>query len=392
MNQFTKLNLLSFTWAFLVIQAIIFPLFLDSGLSKSEAFSVMGIFSIAMAILDVPGGILSDRIGRKATLILAGLFKGMGGMVLIFAQQFWGFAFAYVLIGIANSLISGTDLALLYETHADVENEKRPPIFDLLAQRNLWSKYGTALSSLLGGALGSFGYTLPLVMNAVFAWLALGIAFRLKDPTKREKDLTIEPQAKFKWREILEETHRQKVFIFALVTLSLILVSAQWSFQMFWKSKMLSPLWLGVLWAIYSLMGGHAVKFSLKIFGEHPIRLIFSSLFVVAIGLAGAGLMPGVWGLVFCFFVPAGLSPALVQLRHLLNSDLQPAWRATLNSVDSFLSRGIFFLLSPFLGVALGHYTYKEAFVFVSLLIAFSLLLVASGLAFRFSLTGRGQR
>lgn len=360
-DQFTKLNLLSFTWAFLVIQAVIFPLFLDSGLSQGDAFLVMGVFSLTMAFLDVPAGLLSDRIGRRTTLIYASIFKGIGGMVLIFSHGLSVFIAAYVFIGIANSLLSGTDLALLYETHAQAQNP--PPIFNLLAQRNLFSKYGTALSSLLGGALASGGYRWPLLLNAGFAWMALLIAFSLWEPRQHDSSLTTRSwRDRFKIGEAVWETRRKRYVIFALVLLSVVFVTAQWSFQSFWKAQNVTFFWMGVLWASYNLMGGHAVKSSVRLLGHEPARLIYSSLALAAVGLLGAGLLPGTFGLISCLLVPVGLSPALVQLRHLLNDDMKPEWRATLNSIDSFLSRIIFFIASPFLGRALANFGFSASF------------------------------
>lgn len=374
-SQFTKLNWLAFAWAFLVIQAVIFPLFLDSGLSHSEAFLIMGVFSVTMAVLDIPSGYLSDRIGRRRTLIFAGLMKGIGGGVLVFGyvkradpiQSFACYTLAYVFIGIANSLLSGTDVALLYETAAQAPNA--PPVLDLLARRNLYSKYGTAISSLLGGWVATQGYVPALVLNAVFAWLALTIVFTLKEPSRKGASI---PSPRWEFghvREIFREMSIRRTLVGALVTLSLIFVAAQWSFQSFWKQQEISPMWMGLLWAVYNLMGGHAVKFLVRIMGERPRYLVISSLLIAGVGLLAAGLLPKPFNLLACLVIPLGLSPALVQFRHLLNHEMKPAWRATVNSIDTFLSRIIFFVVSPVLGWALADFGFGVCFTLVAAMV-----------------------
>ena len=73
------------------------------------------IYDISTTALEVPSGYMSDRLGRRRTLIMAGL-SGVGATgLLVVGEGFWPFALANVLLGASAAFASGTDSALLYE-------------------------------------------------------------------------------------------------------------------------------------------------------------------------------------------------------------------------------------------------------------------------------------
>jgi len=76
------------------------------------------IYDISTTALEVPSGYMSDRLGRRRTLIMAGL-SGVGAIgLLVVGKGFWPFSLANVLLGAIAAFASGTDSALLYESLA----------------------------------------------------------------------------------------------------------------------------------------------------------------------------------------------------------------------------------------------------------------------------------
>jgi hypothetical protein len=55
-------------------------------------------------------------LGRKNTLVVGAIVAALGHSCLLFAEGFWTLAMFELLLGISHSLISGADLALLYDT------------------------------------------------------------------------------------------------------------------------------------------------------------------------------------------------------------------------------------------------------------------------------------
>ncbi|MCD1259258.1 MFS transporter [Paenibacillus athensensis] len=126
------------------------------------------IYAVTIVLLEVPTGILADRLSRKA-LIVAGAAMGCCEFALLLgASQFWHFALVVFLAGIGRSAASGSENALLYETLAQLG---KPEAFEKqLGRLNAFDLAGTMLAALCGGLLAA---RFPLALNY---WLSLGSA------------------------------------------------------------------------------------------------------------------------------------------------------------------------------------------------------------------------
>ena len=72
-------------------QAIWF-LYFQKELSAAEAILLAAIYDIATTALEVPSGYMSDRLGRRVTLIIAIAVKIAGALLLAFGDTFAVFA------------------------------------------------------------------------------------------------------------------------------------------------------------------------------------------------------------------------------------------------------------------------------------------------------------
>ena len=79
-------------------QAIWF-LYFQSTLSASEAILLYVVFDVSTTILEVPLGYMSDRIGRRITLILSSLTGAVSALMMALGSSFEVFALANILLG-----------------------------------------------------------------------------------------------------------------------------------------------------------------------------------------------------------------------------------------------------------------------------------------------------
>ena len=88
--------------------------------SFAEAMSVFAVMSISQALLEIPTGIFSDKIGRRMTLIVGAAAEVLGAICISLAMSVsWGLWLLYAAalsIGFANAMFSGNNDALVYET------------------------------------------------------------------------------------------------------------------------------------------------------------------------------------------------------------------------------------------------------------------------------------
>lgn len=79
------------------------------------------IESLALALglaIDIPTGFISDRFGRKLTLIGANFFQAASFLVFAFSHDFWQFLIAAILLATGFALSSGSEEAYIYENQS----------------------------------------------------------------------------------------------------------------------------------------------------------------------------------------------------------------------------------------------------------------------------------
>ncbi len=177
-RNLTLLAWIKFAQNLLFWQATWF-LFLQDSLSAAEAVLLYAIYDIGTTVFEVPSGYMSDRIGRRETL-LASAFAGIAAMVcFVTGDSFATFALAQVLLGASIAFASGTDSSLLYETLAAEGRESEVEAQEL----RLWRFTFVALmvSAVTGGLMARAVPVLPFILSGAAFVVMLILASRLRD-------------------------------------------------------------------------------------------------------------------------------------------------------------------------------------------------------------------
>lgn len=123
---------------------------------------------------------MSDRMGRRVTL-LAAAFCGVGATVLlVLGEGFFQFALANVMLGAAGAFASGTDSSLLFESLKAENRAAEVEAATLKAWR--FSFTALAFSALTGGVLAQYDEAFPYVATAISAVALLGITALFREP------------------------------------------------------------------------------------------------------------------------------------------------------------------------------------------------------------------
>jgi MFS family permease len=100
--------ILSLFWLATAMRAVLVVLLMQSrGINLFEIGLLMGGYSLAVVLLEVPTGGLADALGRKRVTLLAYAFMLLSGGVFLFAFSFPAFLLAWLLAGLARALSSG---------------------------------------------------------------------------------------------------------------------------------------------------------------------------------------------------------------------------------------------------------------------------------------------
>lgn len=354
---------------------VIVPFFQEHGLDMGEIYQLQAIFALGLVLFEVPSGYVADLLGRKRCLVAASVLIGVAFGVLALGQSYAAFVVFEVVATLANSLFSGTDVALLYDTIEAVPEERRLPSTVLLGRRLFWAQTGETVAALLGGALVLIHITAPAWVNAVTAWVPLVLSLTLVEPPRAKLDpRSHRANIELALRLFFAQSRLLRLVLFNLVVYGLATLLAVWAFQGLWKHLGISVGWFGVLWASYNLTvaaTAHQAHRIERALGLPGTLVLIATLPVV--GYAGLGLFGwlgmGGGGLFVAAAVASGLAFQVgrgltqVVLRDTLNRRVPTELRATANSVSSLGVRLAFAVVGPFLGTRIDHDGYLQAFL-----------------------------
>ncbi|MDA8586247.1 MFS transporter [Rhodobacteraceae bacterium] len=159
-------------------------LFFQSELSAAHALLIYVFYDIATTVFEVPSGYMSDRVGRKFTLILSCLAGLLSTVMQGFGSELWVFALAQVALGAHIAFASGTDSALLYESLAKEGREDEVEAQELRAWR--FNFVALAISAVLGGAMALWDLRLPYFANIIAFGVLLLVVFRFSEPKRSD--------------------------------------------------------------------------------------------------------------------------------------------------------------------------------------------------------------
>lgn len=161
----------------------VFFLYFGRHVPIADVLALEAIYYATVVVLEVPSGYLSDRLGRKPTLVLASACWALACLVFAVTSSFAAFAAAQAVLAAGMALSSGTDGALLYDTLARLGRTHEFAAREGRAQA--WGRLSLGLAALVGGALGALDLRLAYVLSGAAAAIATVIASMFAEPPGR---------------------------------------------------------------------------------------------------------------------------------------------------------------------------------------------------------------
>jgi MFS family permease len=344
---------LAFFQVFLVIMPIAVPFFQSKGLSMQEIFSLQALFAAVVLISEVPSGYAADMFGRKPMLIVGAVLAGIGHTILVFADGFLGLALFEIALALASSLISGADLALLYDTEAALGRSDRQR--QVVGRLYYAQTFSEASAAIVCSLLMLASMEMVVYVQALVGWIPLLLAVRLVEPdaVRLEKSGTLQHMSHI-CRHLLSHSRVLRLTFLALCVWGLTTFYAVWLIQELWQEQNIDVKLFGYLWAVLTAISAIAGRWA----HVAEARLGTSGVLVLmgllpAVGYLGLDLLgpAGAFAASASFFLARGVG--IVILREALNRRVPASYRATANSLASFGFRGAFAVTGPWVGYAL---------------------------------------
>lgn len=345
---------LAFFHSFLVIVPVLVPFFISKGLSLAEIFYLQAIYATTIVLLEAPSGYFADLFGRRTALIIGSVVHGLGYFVLNFTDSLFALIVFEITLGVATSLMSGTDLSLLYDTQkalADGENIEHSKV---IANLGFVRSSAEGAGALLGGALAMISFDLMVLIQSLSAWMCLVLALVVIDPPYKPRK-TSGDSIKFTeiLRHMLAGDPMLRKLVFAIPLYNLATFHVAWLIQPYWKAQGMQLAVFGALWCMQSIVTAAANKVGFSIERKRGAAFALCLIGVLPIlGYFGLAWFSG-WigiGIGLLLFICRGLSQVI--LVNALNRRVPSEFRATANSLTSFLFRLAFITTGPVVGYA----------------------------------------
>ncbi len=150
-DTITKVVLINFCTRFHVylhISALYLHL---RGLSLVEIAALETVVTGTIFLMEVPTGIVADRIGRKWSLLFWSLLLMLGESLFLFGTAYPHFLVGAVLVGIGHAFGSGAKEAIIYDS-LPVENRDEL-MKQAMGRVNSWGQIAFFISPILGGLI-----------------------------------------------------------------------------------------------------------------------------------------------------------------------------------------------------------------------------------------------
>ncbi len=312
----------------------------------------MAVFSIAYitdAVFEIPTGILSDRVGRKNTVILGAISAIFYSVFYAVGTSFWILIVGALFEGLSRAFYSGNNDALLHDSL--IESGKVEEYHAFLGKLSSLFQAALAFGALIGSVLASRSFAVVMWLSVIPQVICFLISFKIIEPKIRiQKSANIYSH--------LDEAVKLFISNKKLRTISLAGIISTGIGEAIFKFKTifyqtLWPLWaIGIASMISYVAAGLSFFFSGKLinkFGETKILLV---------GNIQARLV----NIVFALF-PSTLSPLFmsttglfygaseVSRNSLMQKEFTPHQRATMSSLDSLAGSIMFAVLAYLLGI-----------------------------------------
>lgn len=321
----------------------------DNGLGLQDIFLLKSVYSIVLVALDIPTGYLADAWGRRNCL-LSGCLLAFGGYICYsFSSDFGAFFIAEILLGMGQSLVSGADSALLYDTMLAHNREKEYLKYE--GKVTMVGNFSEAFAGIIGGLLAASSLRLPFYCQAGIAFIGIPASIMLIEHHVKAKIKN--PVANIlqiiRYSLITNKSLCYDIMFSGIIGAATLTMA--WFVQpMLMKIDLPTGLF-GVVWTVLNLTVGISALYSDRLnarLGEnrtYALILVFITGGYIAVSFSSNYFCLFV---LFVFYIVRGFATPI--LKGYINRQTFSEMRATVLSIRNFIIRLIFAAIAPILG------------------------------------------
>lgn len=317
--------------------------------SFALGMSVFSIVTISSALLEVPTGIFSDKIGRHKTIIIGVLAAVISSIFYAIGGSFLILAIGSIFLGLCSAFYSGNNDALLYDSLAEKNEQHR--FGEFYGKISKMSQLALGISAGIGAILlikNSFSLLVWLSIIPQLACLIISFFFiEPKAHSRRSGNIYMHLKEAF-----LGFLHNPKLRLLSLTSiLGYGFGESTYQFQSA-IYNMVWPAWAIPIAKIFSNFGAAiSFHFSKRIIARlDEFRTMFLGNVYSRIIMTIASIYPTILTPVLMSTTSLFFGSTVVAKNSLMQKEFKSEQRATMGSLDSFVGSLFFGLVAFLLG------------------------------------------
>ncbi len=182
-----------------------------------SVFQITLIESISLALcigLEMPWGIVADKIGYKRTMIISCAIYFLSKVVFWKADSFSDFLLERILLSVVMAGMSGCDVSILYLSSKEGESQKVFGIYQFLGMT------GLLMASLLYSVYIGEDYRMAGFLTMISYGAAAILSFGIKEVKETETEK--EKESKGKFLQTFLQTVKDRNFLLAVIGMALL--------------------------------------------------------------------------------------------------------------------------------------------------------------------------
>ena len=336
------------------------PLLQGYGLSMSQVMQTQALFALTIALCEVPSGYIADIWGRRNTILVGSACNALGVFSLLWADSFIDFLIYEFILGVGFSLVSGADLALLYDTEVYLRERGirgGPGASKSLSRLISVEAAASGVAGIAASLLLLWSMDGVVIVQAFTGFAPFLLALLLIEAPRpiAEKELNGHSDNA---RRIVDLLLFGKPVVFwtafAITVFGLLAVYVFWIYQKYWELQGVPLEYFGYIWAAFALTVSLSARFSDALEQRLGYRQVMVLIAILALtGLLGMALGTGWPGVIFGLTIQISRGLSMSLFYEALNQRVPGEFRATVNSLVSLGVRSTFIVTGPLLGIAL---------------------------------------
>jgi len=160
----------------------VFFLYFNEHMPIEQVLRLEAIYYVAVVVLEVPSGYLSDTLGRRLTLLISAVSAIFAYALFFLGGSFGIFVLAQIGLAASMAFRSGTDTSFHYDLLKCLGREDAYPQREARITRNVF--IASAGAALLGGAVSIFALRVAYGLSLLAACVAFALVLLFAEPDR----------------------------------------------------------------------------------------------------------------------------------------------------------------------------------------------------------------